>query len=232
MIKSNRHDCQMGIKVRRVSTFDHWSSHWSSLQFTAVMRIHANTGGLTLHFHLSYYVFCFLLLRCCLSIKKIASHLENPHFIPLPFIQTSKQGQQNPAPSGWAAIRLNSVGFYFVGNSPLCPRGHGCVRAAWLRSAADDWDELEPGCCWETVDARRKRDVRALLRRVHKRPSRIKQNRPESFAHFCVNHFLCLSRWQHSSVCLIAAAILSSVFIFIIWNVNKRALSLPHQRSL
>ena len=30
-----------------------------------------------------------------------------------------------------------------------------CVRAAWWRSAADDWDELAPGCCWETDDASR-----------------------------------------------------------------------------
>lgn len=49
-----------------------------------------------------------------------------------------------------------SLGFYFLGNTPLVLLQPGCVRAAWLRSAADDWDELDPGCCYETADARRR----------------------------------------------------------------------------
>lgn len=48
-----------------------------------------------------------------------------------------------------------------------------CVCAAWWRSAADDWDELAPGCCWETDDASRERDARALLRRDHSTADRI-----------------------------------------------------------
>lgn len=69
---------------------------------------------------------------------------------------------------------LNSTLLLFSRSNPLgfllqCD----CVRAAWWRSAVDDWDELAPGCCWETDDASRERDARALLRRDHSTADRI-----------------------------------------------------------